>query len=92
MIYEIAALNKPSILIPLDKNASRGDQILNAASFEKQGFSKVLREADLSPESLVDAIIDVHNHKDSYIHAMESAAQTDAAQKVTDIILSVLES
>ena len=38
-ICEIAALQKPSLLIPLSKKASRGDQILNAQSFEKQGFN-----------------------------------------------------
>ncbi|MEG2350750.1 MAG: undecaprenyldiphospho-muramoylpentapeptide beta-N-acetylglucosaminyltransferase, partial [Hungatella sp.] len=40
-ICEILALRKPNILIPLSAAASRGDQILNANSFEKQGFSKV---------------------------------------------------
>ncbi len=37
-ICEIAALNKPNILIPLSARASRGDQILNAKSYKKQGF------------------------------------------------------
>ena len=35
-ICELLALHKPNILIPLSLEASRGDQILNAASFEKQ--------------------------------------------------------
>ena len=37
-ICEILALRKPNILIPLSAAASRGDQILNANSFAKQGF------------------------------------------------------
>ena len=41
-ICELLALHKPNILIPLSRNASRGDQILNANSFAKQGFSAVL--------------------------------------------------
>lgn len=41
-ICEIAALRKPNLLIPLSANASRGDQILNARSFERQGFSIVM--------------------------------------------------
>ena len=40
-ICELLALKKPSLLIPLPANASRGDQILNAKSFESQGFSMV---------------------------------------------------
>ena len=38
-ICELLALRKPNLLIPLSANASRGDQILNARSFERQGFS-----------------------------------------------------
>jgi len=45
-ISEFLALRKPSLLIPLSKAASRGDQILNAESFKKQGFSKVIFEED----------------------------------------------
>ena len=41
-ICELLALKKPNILIPLSAAASRGDQILNAASFEKQGYSYVI--------------------------------------------------
>ena len=41
-ICELLALHKPNLLIPLSANASRGDQILNARSFERQGFSIVL--------------------------------------------------
>ena len=43
-ICELLALHKPNLLIPLSANASRGDQILNARSFERQGFSMVLEE------------------------------------------------
>ena len=43
-ICELLALHKPNLLIPLSANASRGDQILNARSFERQGFSIVLEE------------------------------------------------
>lgn len=35
-ICELLALRKPNILVPLSKNASRGDQILNANSFENR--------------------------------------------------------
>lgn len=91
VIYEIASLKKPSLLIPLDTNASRGDQILNANSFEKQGFSKVLREEALTPESLLAAVTELDVNRTSYISAMEAAEQMDAAKKVTEIIIEVLE-
>ena len=52
-ICELLALRKPNLLIPLSANASRGDQILNARSFERQGFSIVIEEEDLSNEKLL---------------------------------------
>jgi UDP-N-acetylglucosamine--N-acetylmuramyl-(pentapeptide) pyrophosphoryl-undecaprenol N-acetylglucosamine transferase len=52
-ICEILALRIPNILIPLGLNASRGDQILNAESFENQGYSYLLKEEELSVSSLL---------------------------------------
>ena len=46
------ALKKPNLLIPLSANASRGDQILNARSFERQGFSMVLEEEEITESTL----------------------------------------
>ena len=39
------------LLIPLSKRASRGDQILNAESFKKQGFADVCDEDEMTEES-----------------------------------------
>lgn len=50
-ICELLALRKPNILIPLSKAASRGDQILNAQSFEKSGYSYVIQEEELNTDS-----------------------------------------
>ena len=47
-ICELLALHKPNILIPLSLEASRGDQILNARSFENQEFSYVIQEEEIS--------------------------------------------
>ena len=55
-ICEISALHKPNLLIPLSANASRGDQILNARSFERQGFSMVLEEEEITDKKLLDSI------------------------------------
>ena len=55
-ICELLALHKPNLLIPLSANASRGDQILNARSFERQGFSVVIEEEELSKELLLESV------------------------------------
>lgn len=85
-ICEILALRKPNILIPLSMAASRGDQILNAASYEKQGFSKVIPEESLNSSTLISAIREVYAERDKYIHAMENSIQTDGIQIITELI------
>lgn len=85
-ICELLALKKPNILIPLSANASRGDQLLNAASFEKSGYSKVIREEDLSKDTLLTAVHEVMQNKEQYIQAMSQSGQTDSITMITDMI------
>lgn len=86
-ICELQALKKPNLLIPLSAKASRGDQILNARSFEKQGFSMVLEEEQLTDTALLDAIHTLYRNRDSYIRAMENARQKDSLQIILDLIV-----
>ncbi len=87
-ICEILALRKPNVLIPLSAQASRGDQILNARSFEKQGYSLVLEEEELTEQSLMDAVHQVWEDRETYIHAME---HSDAGNGVDTILGLILE-
>lgn len=86
-ICELLALRKPNLLIPLSANASRGDQILNARSFERQGFSVVLEEEELNDLLLLKTIRSLYDQKDSYISAMEKSFQQDSI----DIIIKLIE-
>ena len=72
-ICEFLALRKPALLIPLSAAASRGDQILNAHSFEKQGFAAVLEEEQLTGESLEKALTDLWENRDAYVSAMAAS-------------------
>lgn len=85
-ICELLALHKPNILIPLSAKASRGDQILNAKSFERQGFSYVIEEETLTPENLLEAIQTVNQNRASYIRAMEQSGQMDAVAVIMRLI------
>lgn len=85
-IFEIVALKKPNILIPLPADASRGDQILNAASFEKQGFSKVLQENEIAGEKLFDEVGNLYSNRDSYIKAMENSNLGDGVTSIVNLI------
>ena len=86
-ICELQALAKPNILIPLGLDASRGDQILNAESFQKQGFSYVLSEDVLNNDSLLEAIAHVHEHREEYRQAMAASQTTNAIDKIMSLIL-----
>ena len=85
-ICEILALRKPNILIPLSAQASRGDQILNAASFEKQGYSIVIQEEDITDEKLLAAVNDAYTNKDKYITAMKRSQLNNSIEKITGLI------
>lgn len=89
VVHEIAALKKPAILIPLDLNASRGDQIQNAESFRKRGFCEVLREVSLTDETLCETINRVYQNRASYITAMESSPHSESAKTIAEIIAGV---
>ena len=85
-ICELLALRKPNLLIPLSAAASRGDQILNADSYKKQGYSMVLKEEDLTPESLLSALRQLNTDKETYRAAMEKSSQSSAI----DIIMGLI--
>lgn len=86
-IHEFLALKKPMLLIPLPLSASRGDQILNAKSFEARGFASVLNEEDVTQETLLAAIHSVSDRKMDMIAAMGSAENTDGTEAVCRMIL-----
>ena len=88
-ICELLSLRKPNILIPLSASASRGDQILNARSFEKQGFSYVIEEEACNKDSLQEAIAYVSSHASRYIAAMEDSGQMDSIGKILDLFETI---
>lgn len=91
-ICELLELRKPALLIPLSAAASRGDQILNAASFQKQGFSKVLQEEELSDELLLSTILDLYANRQTYIAAMDKSTASDAINTITGMIEEIVTS
>ena len=86
VICELLAMRKPNLLIPLSSSASRGDQILNAESFERQGYSMVLKEEDMNKESLVDAAHRLYEERDSYTERMSGSELLNAAEKIASLI------
>ncbi len=85
-ICELAALRKPNVLIPLSAKSSRGDQIVNAKSFEQQGFSLVIDNEELDEDILVESIFDMYENRDAYIERMKNSNQSGATETILKII------
>ncbi|MDN3956958.1 undecaprenyldiphospho-muramoylpentapeptide beta-N-acetylglucosaminyltransferase [Sporolactobacillus laevolacticus] len=83
-IFEFLALKKPMILIPLPLRASRGDQILNADSFQKKELCEVMENDSLTSEELQKTIDNVYKNRYDYIDRMT------AAQNATHGIKNIL--
>ena len=85
-LFELLALKKPHLLIPLTKKASRGDQILNAQSFKQQNFSMVLYEEDINETKLKNQILTLYQNREDYIKAMNESKLSDAASEISRVI------
>lgn len=89
-ICELLALHKPNLLIPLSANASRGDQILNARSFERQGFSMVLEEEEITSEKFLSCVHTLYDNRKQYADAMSSSHQQNSIDTIIELIESAV--
>ncbi len=90
-ICELLALKKPNILIPLSAAASRGDQILNAESFEKQGFSYVIQEENLSTDTLLEAVNHVYDNRSQYKDTMAKSQSSNSIDIIMNLINDIIK-
>ncbi len=92
-IFEIAALAKPAILIPLSAQGSRGDQIENAEIFKKTKSAIVLPEDTLTSVKLlnqINRVIDDKALRQNLSDNIKQFAKKDAAEKIVAIIVNVI--
>lgn len=90
-IFEFLALKKPTLLIPLSKKASRGDQILNAKSFEKEGYSLMLEEEDINKDILYKKISELKERKNELIKNMEKSGSKNGVESIVNVILKSIK-
>ncbi len=87
-LAEIDALNIPAILIPIGKNASRGEQLLNAFTYqESHEGTLVIEDEMLTYRKLIKAVHEILPW-DSFI---PNHIETKKHSKGTEQILSVLD-
>lgn len=85
-VFELLALNKPSVLVPLTSASTRGDQLLNARYMEKKGYAKVVDQNTATPESLAAAIDEVFAQRAEYAERMRGDTRSDGTVAILDII------
>ena len=85
-VFELLALNKPSVLVPLTSASTRGDQLLNANYFEKKGYARVLDQNSVTAEELVSAIDEVYADRARYTAAMCADTRSDGTDAILQII------
>jgi UDP-N-acetylglucosamine--N-acetylmuramyl-(pentapeptide) pyrophosphoryl-undecaprenol N-acetylglucosamine transferase len=91
-LFELLALQKSSLLIPLGAG-SRGDQVLNARSFEKMGFSHVLLQDDLTQNTLIGSIDKAFTQRDTMITTMKKFNTLQSGtEKIVSLIKEVITS
>ena len=89
-IFELLSLSKPMILVPLPTGSSRGEQMLNAKSFQAKGYAEIIPDEKLSDDYLfLGTINNVYENRDKYIEAMKNSGfkainNIDLAEKISD--------
>jgi UDP-N-acetylglucosamine--N-acetylmuramyl-(pentapeptide) pyrophosphoryl-undecaprenol N-acetylglucosamine transferase len=90
-LFELLALRKPSLLVPLPRAASRGDQLLNAEAFESHGWSRVLLQDRMTPLTLSENIRVVYLNRQTLIASISSSAPANGTEKVIEVIEDVVK-
>lgn len=77
-IFEFLALKIPMLIIPLDGGVSRGDQILNAKNFVKNGYAMKVDQKDLTPGKLIDSMLELKKNHMHFIEKMNTYTKKNA--------------
>ena len=86
-LFELLAIAKPMLIIPLSKAQSRGDQIENAKYFKNKGYAEMMLEEEMNTKLLLQNINKVLANRNKYISNMKSAKANNANKNIIDIIL-----
>lgn len=74
-LFELLAMQKLHLIIPLGKKASRGDQLENAAYFNQKGYAPSLSEEDFDLATFDASLKQVLANKDNYLASMANSPE-----------------
>ncbi len=83
---EFQQLGRPMLLIPYPKDASRGDQILNAESMKKRGLCHVLPQEEMNGETLAKALRETWADRENLEKALREAPPADGTKRVLEMV------
>ena len=85
-LSELLALHKPMLLVPYPLGASRGDQIENAKSYQRQGLAHVLMQEDMTPETLTQSLLELLSQRQELGKTLEAYPVKDGTDAVLELI------
>ena len=88
-LCELQALKKPMLLVPYPKGAGRGDQILNAQSYEKRGLCRVLLQENMTKETLTESLTSLWADRETLRDTLNNAPAANGTQAVLALIHEV---
>lgn len=86
-LYELLALRKPNLLVPLPLTASRGDQLENAEMAKNEGWSEVLFEEDLEPQRLCDTVMVMYQNRSKWQQNLETFVRPDSVSLIESVLI-----
>ena len=81
-LFEIIAMKKPNILIPLGLSSSRGDQILNARYAKEKGWSAVITEENLTSETFLQELLLLKENSNVYLENLSGFEPKEAVERI----------
>lgn len=90
-IFELVAMQKLHLIVPLGKEASRGDQLENAAYFEKRGYALQLPEQDLTFDRLKVKLDELLSQSSQFEEAMRNSQELTSQQAFYIDLIEAIE-
>ena len=85
-IFELVAMRKLHLIVPLGREASRGDQLENAAYFEKKGYASQLQEPELTLDTLNKKVAHLLSHREEYYQAMANSKEIKSQDEFYNLL------
>ncbi|MBF0699086.1 UDP-N-acetylglucosamine--N-acetylmuramyl-(pentapeptide) pyrophosphoryl-undecaprenol N-acetylglucosamine transferase [Streptococcus danieliae] len=90
-LFELVALEKLHVIVPLGKEASRGDQLENAAYFEKKGYAPTIQEPDLTLDRLETTIGQLQEQAEAFQDAMAQSVDLISLDAFYQVLMREIE-